>query len=399
MSLPATWQQHRIRWVALAVGVVVLALLVALAIHVQALLQPQRFTGLLERELASVGIKLDMQSAAEPTLFPRPAVKMQRFSLANAGSSTPFLQASGATIVVPWRALLRGDVAIERVEVAAPRIDLAELKALLLRLPSHKGPPRLPTIAAGVHMTQGTLTNGGAPLLFELSLDTGELLPGRPFRMDALARSGDGREVAASLETVPSSPHDGTIDLDPIRIDLGKQGGFSLQLQGQGQWQGGEAVALHLRGNLRYPSLAPPAASTSAPAASGSAPASAPTPPSDAMSVDKIALDVLPPSGKTPLDIAVNIQGDNSRASFHLQPTEFGKWWQRLLAASPEHPPGPLPFTGAAEIRKLDMGGLKATGLTLNAGPDLKPASVASTAPPPASSAAVAPAAASTARH
>jgi AsmA protein len=381
------------RWIALGIGVVVLALLVALAIHVQALLQPQRFTDLLERELASVGIKLDMQAAAEPTLFPRPAVKMQRFSLTNTGSSTPFLQAGGATIVVPWRALLHGDVAIERVEVEGPRIDLGELKALLMRLPSHKGPPGLPTIAAGVHMTQGTLTNGGAPLLFELGLDTGELLPGRPFRMEASARSGDGREITASLDTVPSSPHDGTIDLDPIRIDLAKQGGFALQLEGRGQWQGGEAVALHLRGNLRYPSLAPPAASasasaSSAPAAIASAAASAPARRSGAMSVDEIALDVLPPSGKTPLGVAVNIKGDNARASFRLQPTEFGRWWQRLLAASPEHPPGPLPFTGEAEVKKLDVGWLKATGLTLDAGPDLKPASSASTAPAAASSAA-----------
>lgn len=376
------------RWVALGIGVAVLGVLVALAIHVQALLQPQRFTDLLERELASVGIKLDMQAAAEPTLFPRPAVNMRRFSLTNAGSSTPFLQASGATIVVPWRALLHGDVAIERVEVEGPRIDLGELKALLMRLPSHKGPPRLPTIAAGVHMTGGTLSNGGAPLLFELGVDTGELLPGRPFRMDASARSGDGREITASLDTVPSSPHDGTIDLDPIQIDLAKQGGFALQLEGQGQWQGGEAVALHLRGNLRYPSLAPPAASTSVPASGGSASAGAPAPRSGVMSVDEIALDVLPPSGKTPLGVAVNIQGDNSRASFRLQPTEFGKWWQRLLAASPEHPPGPLPFTGEAEVKKLDVGWLQATGLTLNAGPDLKPASSASTAPAATTSAA-----------
>lgn len=381
------WRGLRVRWIALGTGVVVLALLVALAIHVQALLQPQRFTDLLERELASVGIKLDMQAAAEPTLFPRPAVNMQRFSLTNAGSSTPFLQASGATIVVPWRALLRGDVAIERVEVERPHIDLGELKALLMRLPGHKGPPRLPTIVAGVHMTQGTLTNGGAPLLFELSLDTGELLPGRPFRMDTSARSSDGREITANLETVPSSPHDGTIDLDPIRLDFGKQGGASLHLQGQGQWHGGEAVVLHLHGDLRYPSLAPPAASTSAPAAGASASASAPAPRSSAMSVDKIALDVLPPSAKAPLDIAVNIQGDNSHANFHLQPTEFGKWWQRLLAASPQHPPGPLPFTGEAEVQKLDLGWLNATGLILNAGPDLKPASAASTAPAAASTA------------
>lgn len=386
MSMHATWQRYRMRWVALAIGVVVLALLVALAIHVQALLQPQRFTDLLERELAGVGIKLDMQSAAEPTLFPRPAVRMRSFSLTNSGSSMPFLQANGATIVVPWRPLLHGDVAIERVEVEDPRIDLAELKALLMRLPSHKGPPRLPTIVAGVHMTQGTLTNGGAPLLFELSVDTGELVPGRPFRMDASARSGDGRQITGSLDTVPSSPHDGTIDFNPIRIAFGKQGGASLQLEGQGQWRGGEAVALHLHGDLNYPSLAPPAAPGSAPA-SGSAPAPAPAPHENAMTVDKIALEVLPPFGSTPLGIAVNIHGDNSRASFRLQPTEFGAWWQRLLAASPQHPPGPLPFTGEAEVQKLDLGWLKATGLSFNAGPDLKPAAAASVAPAASSAA------------
>ena len=367
------------RWVALAIGVVVLGLLIALAVHIESLLQPQRFTGLLERELAGVGIKLEMQAAAEPTLFPRPAVRMQGFSLTNAGASTPFLQASGATIVVPWRALLHGEVAIERVEVDGPRIDLAELKALLMRLPSHKGPPRLPTILAGVHMSHGTLSNGGAPLLFELSLDTGELVPGRPFRMDASARSAGGRQVTASLDTVPS-PHGGMIDLDPIRLEFSKQGGFSLQVAGQGQWRGGEDIALHLNGNLRYPALAPPAASSSGPAPSK------PAPRTGAMADDKIALDVLPPSGATPLAIALQLEGADTRANFHLQPTEFEQWWQRLLAASPEHPPGPLPFTGQAAVQKLDLGWLKATGLTLDAGPDLKPASSASAAPAAASS-------------
>lgn len=383
--MPATWQRHRLRWIALAVGVLVLALLVALAIHVQNLLQPQRFTNLLERELASVGIKLEMQAAAEPTLFPRPAVHMRSFSLTNAGSSRPFLQARGATIVVPWRAVLRGDVAIERIEVEGPRIDLGELKALLLRLPSHKGPPTLPTILAGVHMTRGTLTNGGAPLLFEFGLDTGELVPGHPFRMDASARSGDGRQIVASLETVPSLLHDGVVEFDPLRFDLDRRKGFSLQLQGRGEWHGGEAIALNLLGSLRYPSLAPPPASGSAPVASGS-PASGKSG-QPAMTVDKISVDVLPPaSGKTPLEVALTLKGEDTNADFRMQPTEFGKWWQRLIAASPDHPPGPLPFTGHAEVQKLDLGWIKATGMTFSADPDLEPASAASSAPAPAAS-------------
>ncbi len=382
MPALASWQRHRLRWIALAIGVVVLALLIALAIHVNSLLQPERFTNLLESDLSAVGVKLDMQAPARPALFPRPAVRLQAFSLTNAGSDTPILQANGATIVVPWRALLRGDVAIERVEVDAPRIDLGELKTLLARLPSHRGPPRLPTIATGVHMSRGTLTNGGAPLLFEVGLDTGELVPGRPFRVDASARSANGRRMTASLDTVPSSPHDGAIDFNAVHFDFDNQNGMSLQLAGQGHWRGGEALALHLEGNLHYPALTPSSAGSTGAASSGAvAAANASAKQAGISAVDKIALDVLPAQGKRPLGISLKLQGDNSHADLLLQPTEFGVWWQRLLAASPDHPPGPLPFTGEADVRKLDLGWLQATGLHIQVSPDLVPASSASAAP------------------
>lgn len=386
MSVRETWQRHRLRWIVLAIGVVMLALLIALAIHVNALLQPARFTNLLESDLAAIGVKLEMQAPARPALFPRPAVRLQAFSLTNAGSDTPILQAKGATIVVPWRALLRGDVAIERVEVDAPRIDLGELKTLLARLPRHRGPPRLPTIATGVHMSQGTLTNGGTPLLFELGLDTGELVPGRPFRLDASARNASGRWMTASLDTVPSSPHDGTIDFDAVHVDFGNQNGMALQLAGQGHWRGGEAVALHLAGNLRYPAPTPSSAGSSTAASTGAAAASASTKQAGSTAVDKIALDVLPAHARQPLGINLKLEGDNSHADLHLQPTEFGAWWQRLLAASPDHPPGPLPFTGQADVPKLNLGWLQATGLRIEAGPDLVPASSASAAPAAAAS-------------
>lgn len=372
-ALPS-WQRHRLQWIALAIGVVVLAALIALAVHVYALLQPQRFTNLIERDLAGAGINLEMQAPARPALFPRPAVQMRGFSLTNAGSTTPVLQANGATIVVPWRALLRGDVEIERVEVDTPRIDLGELKALMARLPAHRGPPRLPTILTGVHMSQGTLTNNGAPLLFELSLDTGELVPGHRFRMNTSARTADGTQLTASFATVPSSPHDGTIDLDAIRIELARQAGVSMQLEGRGHWQGGESLALQLHGSMRYPSLAPPPsapAATAAGSTSGTPAANA----SGATTTDKIALDIRPAQGKAPLNIALKLDGDDAHADLNLQPTEFGAWWNRLLAASPEHPPGPLPFTGHAEVQRLDLGGLKATGLRIDADSDLAPAS------------------------
>lgn len=383
MEVLDSWKQHRIRWIAIAVGVVVLALLIALAVHVNALLQPQRFTNLLERDLAGAGIKLQLQAPATPALFPRPAVRLQGFSISNPGSTTPILQASGATIVVPWRALLHGEVAIERIEVDAPRIDLGELRTLLARLPHHEGPPRLPTIGTGVHMSNGTLTNGGAPLLFELSVDTGELVAGRPFRMHVSARSADGREITASVDTVPSSPHNGVIDFDPIHLSFGKQGGISMHLEGQGHWHGGEALALQLHGTLRHPSFTlPQAPSASVAASAASVVANRPA----RVAADKIALDVEPANPHAPLSIAMKLDGDDARGDFKLQPTEFGAWWQRLLAASPDHPPGPLPFTGQAEVKQLDLGWLKATGLHIDAGPDLAPAAPASTAPAPAAS-------------
>ncbi|MGH8216511.1 MAG: AsmA family protein, partial [Rhodanobacteraceae bacterium] len=127
------------RWIAIAVVVVLGALAVALAIYVHSLLQPQRFTSLLENDLAAVGLRLEMRAPAEPTLFPRPAVQLQGFTLTAIGSDTPILQAAGATIVVPWRALLHGEVAIERIDVNAPRMDLGELQSLFARLPRHAG--------------------------------------------------------------------------------------------------------------------------------------------------------------------------------------------------------------------------------------------------------------------
>lgn len=380
MRLPAAWHLHRIRWIALAIGVLLLALLAALAIHINTLLQPQRFTSLLERDLAAVGVKLDIDAPAHPQLFPRPGVRLQGFSLTNTGSDTPILQAGGATIVVPWRALLRGDVAIERVDIDAPRIDLGELKALLARLPRHRGPPRLPTIVAGVHMSQGTLTNDGTPLLFEVGLDTGELVPGRPFQLEIAARSASGQQISASLDTVPSAPHAGTIDFAPTRITLNKQGGLALHLTGQGHWRGGEDLALRLSGSLQHAAPGPASAKAGA-VASGSAAGTSAAPAATTSVLDQIVLAIEPARAHVPLAITVQLDGADTHANFRLQPTEFGRWWQRLLAASPEHPPGPLPVSGQARVQHLDLGWFKATGLSIDAGPDLAPASAASAAP------------------
>jgi len=387
MPATAPSSRHLLRWIALAIVAVLAALAIAAAVYVHNLLQPARFTALLENDLAAVGLRLRLQAPAEPTLFPRPGVQLKGLSLTNAGSSRPVLQAAGATIVVPWRALLHGEVAIERVDVVAPHLNLDELESLLARLPRRAaGPPRLPTIATGVHMSQGTLSRNGSPLLFDFSIETGALAPGKVFRLEAAARGATGNRFTAALTTVPSAAHDGVIDLKALNFRLAEQQGTALELEGEGSWRGGEDLAMQLRGTLRHHAFAPPpAASTGAPAASGSS-LSPPAIPAEFVT-DNIALDVSPARGHKPLAVALKLDGDDAHADLRLQPTEFGRWWKRVLAAQPGQPPGALPFTGKAEVRQLDIGWLKATGFTIDAGPDLAPTSSSSSAAPAASTA------------
>ncbi|MGN6192915.1 MAG: hypothetical protein ACTHM4_12320 [Rhodanobacteraceae bacterium] len=387
MPATAPSSRHLLRWIALAIVAVLAALAIAAAVYVHNLLQPARFTALLENDLAAVGLRLRLQAPAEPTLFPRPGVQLKGLSLTNAGSSRPVLQAAGATIVVPWRALLHGEVAIERVDVVAPHLNLDELESLLARLPRRAaGPPRLPTIATGVHMSQGTLSRNGSPLLFDFSIETGALAPGKVFRLEAAARGATGNRFTAALTTVPSAAHDGVIDLKALNFRLAEQQGTALELEGEGSWRGGEDLAMQLRGTLRHHAFAPPpAAPTGAPAASGSS-LSPPAIPAELVT-DNIALDVSPARGHAPLAVALKLDGDDAHADLRLQPTEFGRWWKRVLAAQPGQPPGALPFTGKAEVRQLDIGWLKATGFTIDAGPDLAPTSSSSSAAPAASTA------------
>lgn len=381
--MPATAPptRHRLRWIALAVVAVLAVLLLVGGIHLHRLLQPQRFTELLENNLAAANLKLRLSASAEPMLFPHPGVRLQGFSLANANASTPMLQAAGATIAIPWRALLHGDIAIERVEIRSPRLDLDEMEALLARLPHRAGPPRLPTITTGISMSQGTLVRGGEPILFDFSIDTGALAPGQGFGLVASARNASGQRFNAALATVPT-PGDGTIELKALNLNLAEQHGARLHLEGTGSWRGGERLALSLQGTLAHAALAPAQPGTAATPAAAATTAA----PGNRTTTDTVMLEVTPARTHTPLSIALKLDGEDAHVDLHVQPTEFGNWWKQLLATTPGQAPAPLPFTGQARVRQLDLGWLKASGLSFEAGPDLAPASAASIPPPPPAS-------------
>jgi hypothetical protein len=394
MSASEPSSRHLLRWILLAVVAVLVALAIALAIYVHGLLQPQRFTALLENDLAAAGLRLNMQKPAEPTLFPRPGVQLHAFSLTIIGSNTPVLQATGATIVVPWRALLHGEVAIERIDVNAPHIDVGEVQSLIARLPHRAGAPRaprLPTIATGIRMSRGTLTRNGSPLLFDFSLQTGALAPDEPFRLDASARTSGGRKFLASIETVPSVPHDGVIDFKPLQIHFTTQPGMALALHGHATWRGGADLAAQFEGTLQHPAATPAAATTAANAATGATAGTGTTGiHARPLVVDKVAVDLEPSHGSAPLLATVKLTGEDAQVDMRIHPGEFGTWWNRLLTAAPGQPPAPMPITGTAHLRELDLDGVKATGIDIEATPDSAPAPAASTAPASASTASAA---------
>lgn len=376
MSAPVPAPRHRRRWISAALIALLLIALTVLGLHVHALLQPQRFTALLKGELASAGLTLKLRAAATPVLFPHPGVKLEGISLGVTGSGTPLLDADAATIVVPWRALLRGDAAIERVDIDSPRVDLGELKVFLARLPRRAGPPRLPTITAGIHLNQGTLAAHGAPMLFSVDVDTGTLAPGRPFHLAASARDQAGRLYSGSLTTVPSAPRAGAIAFDPLTVTLVAAAGLSLQLQGKGTWRGGEDLALMLSGQFRRAPATPAHASA---AASGHAPLQVPTAPV----ADNLQLALTPPHGATPLTISLQLAGPDTHANLTLQPAAVAAWWARVQAATPSPAPLPMPFQGSVKVDRVDLGWLQASGIELEASPE-PPATATSTRTPAA---------------
>lgn len=372
--LPRPSRRHWLRWVLGAIAVLVAGTLLAAVVYVHLLLRPDRFTTLLQRNLAVARLDLTLAAPAEPALFPRPAVQLKGLSLYNHGASMPLLQADGATIVVPWRALWRGEVAIQRIDIQAPRVDLDQLRALFAQLPRRAGPPRLPTVDAGIHIVHGTLLRNQQPWLFNFTLTTGTLAPGRPFQLDASAHDATGGAITLGLRTTPAAPADGAIKLAPLWLDLALQDTARLNLTGEAAWRGGDALSAHLAGTLQH---TPTAVSASTPGATPRLPAAA----------DHVTLDLLPASAAQPATVALKLDGNHQRIDLRVQPTEFGAWWRRILAATPNRPPGPLPITGTARIPQLDLGWLHARDLTIDAGPDLQPASSASSAAPPAASA------------
>ncbi|HJU08504.1 MAG TPA: hypothetical protein VJ727_08510 [Rhodanobacteraceae bacterium] len=382
MSAGDSIRAHPWRWLATAVIVLIVVVSLAATLFVRSLLQPQRFTALLQSQLAGAGLVLAVDKPAAPALWPHPAVQLQGFQLSSLGANAPLLTATEARIVVPWRALLHRELAIERLEIQSPRIDLDQLQALTSKLPHTSGAPQLPRIGAGIRITDGTLVRGDEPLLFDIDAETGALLPNVAFRLAASARNGDDRAGRLVLSALPRR-QDNTLRFDRIRLDAQVERGPGVDVAGDAVWNGGNDIAATLQGTLTLPAATIFGGNSSAAsAASANGTAAAP-----ALRKYALVLQITPAKGAAPLIAALKLDGVNEHADVRIPPKAMMDWWRGVLAAAPGKPLALPPLQGRVQADEIGYGPLHMQGMVLDAGPAIAPLSAGST-PAPASTAA-----------
>lgn len=349
---------RRLRLILLVSGGLVLALVLAAVIAVYLLLQPERFTRMLQTQARAAGLELNLASPASPTLFPRPALDLDGITLNAEGASVPILLAAHGQLVLPWHTLLGGPTVISQLQIESPRVDLDALQDWLAALPAQPEgiPPNIPRIDTGVSISRGSVVRGNEVLLGNVSLEAGSLISGQPFPLSLSALTAAGTPLQLRLSATPHIEGN-ALQLDNVSLHLSQGSATTLTLTGRAHWHGAADAAASLAGKLDQAS---------------------------AGQYD-VSLLLTPADQNHPLLLALKLDGPDNHADLRLPPLALARWWSGL-----DSPQGPQlsvpPGSGHAEIARIDAAGIHIEGLVIQAG-DAVPAP-ASSAPNPAQSAA-----------
>lgn len=333
---------------------ILLAGIAAVLIALYLLLQPDRFTAMLQRQAHNAGLDISLASPASPTLFPRPALVLQGITLSARGASTPILLAARGQLALPWHTLFGGPTVISQLAIDAPRVDLDALQAWLAGMPAGgTGAPSMPRIDTGVSIIRGSLVRGDQLLLSELSLEAGSLLSGRPFPLSISARDAAGEPLQLRLTATPRISGD-VLELDPIQLRFTRGNELVLQLAGVARWHGAADASAHLAGKLDQ-------------AGAG---------------IYNLTGVLTPANENDPLLLAVQVAGPGNNASLRLPPLAWVRWWSELT--NPESPQLSVPAgSGHIELAHVEAAGVSVDGLSVQLD-DAVPAAAASAAAAPA---------------
>ncbi len=344
---------RRLRLILIACGSIVLAALLALAIMVYLLLQPDRFTAMLQTQARSVGLELNLARPASPTLFPRPALDLYGITLNAQGANVPILLAARGRLALPWRTLFGGPTVISQLQIEAPRVDLDALQAWLAALPPRApgSPPNIPRIDAGVSISRGSVVRGNQLLLSHVALQAGSLISGQPFPVTLSALTAADTPLQLRLSATPRI--DGsTLQLDNVALHLAQASTLALTLNGNVRWHGATDTTASLAGKLDY---------------------------ADAGQYT-VSLQLSPAIADQPSLLALKLDGPGNHADLRLPPQAVLDWWSALIdEQNPQLsvPPG----SGRMEIAKLQAGSISIEGLSVLAGDEVPVAAATVAAP------------------
>ncbi|OOG66049.1 membrane assembly protein AsmA [Rhodanobacter sp. B04] len=342
---------RRLRLILLLLGSLLLVTGLVAVTAVYLLLQPDRFTAMLQSQVRDAGLELSLASPASPTLFPRPALELSGITLNARGANAPILLASRGRLALPWQTVFGGAPVITRLEIDSPRVDLDALQDWLTALPAQPAgtPPNIPRIDTGISISRGSVVSGERLLLGNVALEAGSLISGQPFPVSVSATTAANTPLQLRLSATPRIQGN-TLELDNIELHLSQGSAMTLALNGSAHWHGAADASASLAGKLDH---------------------------ADAGQYD-ISLKLTPADQDNPLLLALKLDGPDNHADMRLPPLELAHWWSQLGDEQGPQltvPPG----SGHAEISRLETDGIRIEGLTLQAGDDV-PASASSTA-------------------
>jgi hypothetical protein len=331
---------RRLRLILLMLGGFALAVVLAAVIAVYLLLQPERFTRMLQTQARAAGLELNLASPASPTLFPRPALDLDGITLNAEGAGAPILLAAHGQLVLPWHTVLGGPTVISQLQIESPRVDLDALQEWLAALPAQPedAPPNIPRIDTGVSISHGSVVRGNEVLLGNVSLEAGSLISGQPFPLALSAVTAAGTPLQLRLSATPRIEGN-ALQLNNITLHLSQGSAMTLALTGNAHWHGAADAAASLAGKLDQAS---------------------------AGQYD-ISLLLTPADQSNPLLLALKLDGPANHADLRLPPLALAHWWSQL--GDPQGPQLSVPpGSGHAEIAKFEAGGISIEGLTIRAG-------------------------------
>jgi len=350
---------HRLRRLLLAASALAIVALLAMAVSVYLLLQPDRFTAMLQQQARAAGLELNLGSPASPTIFPRPALELRGITLNAEGVDDPILLASSGRLVLPWSTLLGGPTAITQMKVDEPRVDLAALQNWLAARPSQPANAILtiPRIDTGIRITRGRLVHGGQSLLDDVTLTMGTLIPGHQLPLYMSATTATGAPLQLRLTATPRMQGN-VLQMSDVLLHLSQGADTTLTLHGDAHWRGAANADAQLVGKLDQ-------------AGAGS---------------HDIALTLAPADQTSPLLLHVKLDGSDNHIDLSLPPLALAQWWNAL--STPTEPQtmsqlGLPPGKGTLRMATLQIGSLDITGLSVRT-EAAAPASASTTVTPDA---------------